>query len=76
LISDKVITGLDFFTYVTPVILAVGITGNAISLLVFLTNNMRKLSASVYLAALSTADLMALSNQLLSYVELTIFLFA
>jgi hypothetical protein len=53
-------TGLDFFTYVTPVILAVGITGNAISLLVFLTNNMRKLSASVYLAALSTADLMAL----------------
>ncbi|XP_052086532.1 FMRFamide receptor-like [Mytilus californianus] len=52
--------GSDVFTYVTPVILAVGITGNTISLLVFLTKNMRKLSASVYLAALSTADLMAL----------------
>ncbi|XP_063418150.1 FMRFamide receptor-like [Mytilus trossulus] len=52
--------GSDVFTYVTPVIFAVGITGNAISLLVFLTKNMRKLSASVYLAALSTADIMAL----------------
>ncbi|XP_052086533.1 thyrotropin-releasing hormone receptor-like [Mytilus californianus] len=52
--------GSDVFTYVTPVIFAVGITGNTISLLVFLTKNMRKLSASVYLAALSTADIMAL----------------
>ncbi|CAG2233682.1 TRHR [Mytilus edulis] len=52
--------GSDVFTYVTPVIFAVGIIGNTISLLVFLTKNMRKLSASVYLAALSTADLMAL----------------
>ncbi|XP_071141296.1 probable G-protein coupled receptor 139 [Mytilus edulis] len=58
--SDKRSIGSDVFTYVTPVIFAVGITGNTISLLVFLTKNMRKLSASVYLAALSTADLMAL----------------
>ncbi|CAG2233684.1 unnamed protein product [Mytilus edulis] len=58
--SDKRSIWSDVFTYVTPVIFAVGITGNTISLLVFLTKNMRKLSASVYLAALSTADLMAL----------------
>ncbi|XP_076083964.1 putative G-protein coupled receptor 139 [Mytilus galloprovincialis] len=59
-ISGQGSIGSDVFTYVTPVIFAVGITGNTISLLVFLTKNMRKLSASVYLAALSTADLMAL----------------
>lgn len=52
--------GLDVFTYVTPVIFAVGIIGNTMSLMVFLTKNMRKLSASVYLAALSTTDLLAL----------------
>ncbi|OWF52805.1 thyrotropin-releasing hormone receptor-like [Mizuhopecten yessoensis] len=52
--------GHDFFTYFTPVIFTIGLVGNILSLRVFLTKNMRKLSASVYLAALSVADLMAL----------------
>ena len=49
-----------FFTYFTPIIFCIGIVGNSISLVVFLSKNMRKLSASMYLAALSTSDLMAL----------------
>ena len=49
-----------FFTFITPVIFFIGLVGNSVSLLVFLSNNMRKLSASRYLAALSTSDLMAL----------------
>ena len=49
-----------FFTYFTPVIFTIGIIGNVLSLIVFLSKNMRKLSASIYLAALSISDLMAL----------------
>jgi len=49
-----------FFTYFTPIIFFIGIIGNSVSLLVFLSKNMRKLSASRYLAALSTSDLLAL----------------
>ena len=50
----------NFFTFFTPVIFFIGLIGNSVSLLVFLSKNMRKLSASMYLAALSTSDLMAL----------------
>lgn len=50
----------SFYTYVTPVVLTVGIAGNVLSLIVFLTRNMRKLSASTYLAALSISDICAL----------------
>ncbi|XP_071143983.1 probable G-protein coupled receptor 139 [Mytilus edulis] len=57
-------TGLTFFTYITPIIFIIGVVGNTLSLLVFLTRNMRRLPASLYLAAISCADLMAL----LSYV--------
>lgn len=49
-----------FFTYFTPVIFMIGIFGNLLCLIVFMSKNMRKLSASIYLAALSTSDLMAL----------------
>jgi somatostatin receptor 2 len=52
--------GLVFFTYFTPIIFIVGFVGNVLSLMVFVTKNMRKLSASVYLAALSTSDILAL----------------
>lgn len=57
---NKTSIGHDFFTYVTPAIFIIGLVGNILSLRVFLTKNMRKLSASVYLAALSVADLLAL----------------
>ncbi|XP_052762219.1 thyrotropin-releasing hormone receptor-like [Mya arenaria] len=53
-------TAFYFFTYFTPIIFAIGVVGNIISLIVFLSKNMRKLSASMYLAALSTSDLLAL----------------
>lgn len=52
--------GQAFYVYFTPVILIIGIFGNSLSLNVFLSKNMRSLSASTYLAALSSADLLTL----------------
>lgn len=52
--------GNDFYSYFTPLILIVGICGNVLSLSVFLSRNMRKMSASIYLASLSTADIATL----------------
>lgn len=52
--------GTHFFAYFTPVILLVGMVGNCLSLSVFTTKNMKKLSASIYLAALSIADISSL----------------
>lgn len=49
-----------FYTYSVPVILTIGIVGNLVSLRVFLSRSMRKLSASTYLVALSTSDIAAL----------------
>ncbi|KAL4232220.1 hypothetical protein ACF0H5_009794 [Mactra antiquata] len=53
-------TGKAFFAYSTPVILLLGLVGNSLSLMVFTSKNLRKLSASSYLAALSVADLSTL----------------
>lgn len=53
-------TGNDIYSYFTPFILIVGICGNILSLSVFLSKNMRKMSASIYLASLSTADISTL----------------
>ncbi|XP_041355295.1 thyrotropin-releasing hormone receptor-like [Gigantopelta aegis] len=50
----------EFYAYFTPFILVIGLTGNLLSLRVFMTRNMRKLSASIYLAALSLSDIFAL----------------
>ncbi|KAK3786856.1 hypothetical protein RRG08_030903 [Elysia crispata] len=59
--SDHMVSlSLTFYSYVTPVVLAVGLVGNLLSLIVFLSRNMRKLSASTYLAALSVSDICAL----------------
>lgn len=52
--------GAIFFAYFTPVIFVIGIIGNSISLAVFTSKNLRKLSASTYLAALSVADILSL----------------
>lgn len=49
-----------FYSYCTPFILILGISGNILSLCVFLSENLRSLSASTYLAALSISDLLAL----------------
>lgn len=50
----------QFYAYVTPVILAIGVFGNSVSLSVFLTKNLRNMSASRYLSALSIADISTL----------------
>ncbi|XP_052097037.1 neurotensin receptor type 1-like [Mytilus californianus] len=52
--------GRSVYAYATPVILLVGFLGNSLSLTVFLSRNMRNLSASSYLAALSVSDLLVL----------------
>lgn len=52
--------GKDFFAYITPIILIVGLTGNALSLAVFTSHKMRNLSAGTYLASLAIADICAL----------------
>ena len=56
--------GLDFYAYVTPFIIVVGILGNMVALRVFVSRRMRKMSASLYLACLALSDCCAL----LSYV--------
>ncbi|XP_041360979.1 thyrotropin-releasing hormone receptor-like [Gigantopelta aegis] len=50
----------EFYSYFTPIVLVIGLTGNLLSLRVFMSRNMRKLSASTYLAALSLSDIFAL----------------
>jgi len=54
----------DVYAYVTPFIILVGIIGNSISLRVFCSPRMRKMSASIYLASLAISDTFVL----LSYV--------
>lgn len=56
--------GRDFYSFTTPVIIMVGLIGNAISLKVFTSRVMRRLSSSYYLAMLSASDMLVL----LSYV--------
>ena len=63
--SDHVqVVGLDIFAYVTPFIIIVGLTGNSIALKIFCSRAMRKMSASLYLAALAASD----NAVLLTYV--------
>ncbi|KAH3846972.1 hypothetical protein DPMN_089281 [Dreissena polymorpha] len=64
--SFMIIFGNGFYVYVTPVILMVGLCGNSLSLCVFCSKKMRRMSASRYLSALSICDLMALVFYVLS----------
>ena len=62
--------------YITPFIIAVGLIGNIISFLVFSMTHLKRLSSSIYLAALSTADtgfLLSLSVVWLSRINVPIF---
>ena len=52
--------GVIFYAFITPIIICVGVLGNLISLRVFFSRNLRKLSATVYLVAISISDLMVL----------------
>ena len=58
--DDMLEAAKDFFAYFTPIIFIVGLCGNGVSLAVFTSKAMRKLSASTYLAALSTSDICTL----------------
>ncbi|ELU10828.1 hypothetical protein CAPTEDRAFT_115578 [Capitella teleta] len=49
-------SGRKFYAYITPFIIVIGLCGNLISLRVFMARTLRKLSASVYLAAISLSD--------------------
>ncbi|XP_059176638.1 thyrotropin-releasing hormone receptor-like, partial [Physella acuta] len=54
------LVGSMFYAYFTPMVFVVGMVGNSLSLCVFLSKNMRHLSASTYLAALSFSDIINL----------------
>lgn len=54
-----------FYAYVTPIIFFIGIVGNSLSLRVFLSKPMRKMSACYYLAALAASDIGVLMTYVL-----------
>ena len=58
-------TGRDIYAYVTPVIIIIGIFGNLISVKVFTSKVMRRLSSSYYLVTLSASDLVVLLTYVL-----------
>ena len=58
--------GLDFYGFLTPFIIFIGILGNSISLVIFRKRQLRKLSASLYLSAICISD----TCVLLTYVLL------
>jgi len=49
-----------FYAYATPIVFVMGTIGCALSMLVFLSKNLRRLSASRYLAMLSASDMCTL----------------
>ena len=63
----RVVNVLDF--YLLPLISVVGCIGNVLSFVVFTTTYLRRLSSSVYLAALAVADTIFLP---VSYTHLTL----
>ncbi|XP_050404444.1 probable G-protein coupled receptor 139 [Patella vulgata] len=54
------IYGRLFYAYFMPVVFVVGVIGNVLSINVFLSRNMRGLSGSKYILALSASDIAAL----------------
>ncbi|KAH3783046.1 neuropeptides capa receptor-like [Dreissena polymorpha] len=63
--DSKVLFGERGFVIGTPIILSTGIIGNGLSLAVFRSKALRKLTASSYLAALSIADMATLLTYVL-----------
>ena len=49
-----IVTNLDY--YLVPVVIGIGLLGNTLSFMVFVFTNLKTLSSSVYLAALSISD--------------------
>ena len=55
----------NFYAYFTPIIIVVGLIGNALSMKVFHSRRMRKVSASFYLTALAVSDSLVLVTYVL-----------
>ena len=55
--------------YVTPVIIAIGVVGNALSLAVFSLTYLQRLSSSLYLSMLSVADVVFLLALLVVWLD-------
>ena len=55
--------------YITPFIIAIGLIGNIISFLVFSMTHLKRLSSSIYLAALSVADTGFLLSQIVVWLS-------
>jgi len=68
--SDTFKTVVDsMMLYVTPVIVGVGVVGNALSLAVFSLTYLQRLSSSLYLSMLSVADIVFLLALLVVWLE-------
>ena len=57
--------GNSFYAFLTPFILIIGLIGNSMSLKVFTSRVMRRLSSSIYLMALSVSDMLVLLTYVL-----------
>ena len=57
--------GNSFYAFLTPFILIIGLIGNSMSLKVFTSRVMRRLSSSTYLMALSVSDMLVLLTYVL-----------
>lgn len=55
--------------YVTPLIVVIGVVGNALSLIVFSLSYLQRLSSSLYLSMLSVADIVFLLALLVVWLE-------
>lgn len=70
LVSDGFKTAVDGLNlYVTPIIIAIGVIGNALSLAVFSLTHLRRLSSSFYLSTLSVADIVFLVSLIVVWLQ-------
>ena len=65
--TEKIISILEL--YLTPIIIVVGILGNALSLAVFSLTHLRRISSSLFLTTLSVADIFFLSSLAFVWLE-------
>lgn len=65
--TEKIISILEL--YLTPIIIVVGILGNALSLAVFSLTHLRQISSSLFLTTLSVADILFLSSLAFVWLE-------
>lgn len=62
-----------WYKYYLPVLIAIGLVGNFLAVVVFTTTHLRMRSSSYYLAALSASDFIFVTNVLVVQVSFSIF---